>query len=251
VARRHESSQADQTLHEIEEGFDRLAAFVVRNRVALTIGVAVVLAAALGADLLRGHRERSNEAGAQALAEVRDEYLAAMGAQPGDLVVAEPANPEVGRQARETFVKRFEAVGQEHAGTSAGALAMLEAGNLHAELGAPHLAREAWQAGLDSVGSGTALEALLRERVARAEEDAGEWAAAAAAYERAGRIEDFPGRWQVLASAARCRIEAGEPEAALAILTELEAANVIDRVPAHTVARLRELRARLELQPRS
>jgi len=247
VARRQEPSQADQTLQEIEEGFDRLAAFVVRNRVALAAGVVAVLVVALGADLLRSHRERSNEAGAQALAEVRNEYLLAMGAQPGDLLVAEPANPEVGRKARETFVQRFETVGKEHAGTSAAALALLEAGNLHGELGAPHLARDAWQAGLDSAGSGTALEALLRERVARADEDAGEWASAAAGYERAGRIQTYPGRWQALASAARCRLEAGEPDAAVALLAELEAANVLDRVPAHAVARLRELRVRREL----
>jgi hypothetical protein len=248
VARRHETSQADETLHEIEEGFDRLAAFVVRHRAALAIAASAILAVALGADLLRGYRARSGEAAAEALAQVRNEYLQAMGAQPGDLLVAEPANPAVGRSARETFVKRFEEVGKEHAGTSAAALALLEAGNLHAELAAPHLAREAWQAGLDSAGSGTALEALLLQRVARADEDAGDWAAAAAGHERAGRIEDYPGRWEALAAAARCRIEAGEPDAAVALLAEIEAGNALDRVSPHTVTRLRELRARRDLR---
>jgi hypothetical protein len=247
VARRRDTpNQAEETLHEIEESFDRLARWVSENRIGLAVAVAVVLAVALGTDLYAGYRDRSQEAGAAALAEVRAEYLAAMGAQPGDLTVAEPANPAVGRTARETFVKRFETVGAEHEGTAAAALAMLEAGNLHEELGAPHLARDAWQAGLASAEPGTALEALLLERTARAHEDAGEWIEAAEAHERAGRVESYPGRWSALAAAARCRLEAGEPVVALALFAEIESAAVLDEIPAHTVARLRELRAARE-----
>lgn len=247
MARRQQTNQAEETLHEIEEGFDHFAAWVGKNRVALTVAAVVVLAVAAGADLYRGHRARTSDRAAEALAEVRGEYLAAMGAEPGALFFAEPANPEVGRKVRESFVGRFTEVGEAHAGTAAGALAMLEAGNLHAELGAPHLALDAWQAGLDSVEPGTPLAALLEERVARAREDAGEWSAAAEAHERAGRIAEYPGRWEALANAARCRIESGEPDAALALFAELETAAVLDQVPAHTVARLRELRARREL----
>lgn len=241
--RKHEPNQAEETLHEIEESFDRLARWVSENRIVLLAIAIAILGVALGSDLWAGYQARSGSAGAEALAEVRSEYLAAMGAQPGDLVAAEPANPQVARTTRETFVKRFEEVGEAHAGTAAASLALLEAGNLHEKLGAPHLAADAWQAALDSAESGSALEALLLSRMARAHEDAQEWAAAAAAHERAGRIEEYPGRWNALAAAARCRIEAGEPDAALALFAELEAAAVIDEVPAYTVARLRELRA--------
>lgn len=246
--RRNEPNQAEETLHEIEESFDRLARWVSENRIALAIATAAILGVALGADLYAGYEARSEAAGAAALADLRGQYLQAMGAQPDDIEVLEPANPEVARTTRETFVKRFEALGEEHSDTAAGALALLEAGNLHDALGAPHLALEAWQQGLAAADSGSALSALLLERMARAHEDAREWSEAADAHERAGQIEDFPGRWVALASAARCRIEAGQPDAALELFATLEEAAVLDEVPAYTVARLRELRATRELR---
>jgi hypothetical protein len=249
VARRHEENPADEALHQIEESFDRVSHWVSTNRVPLAIVAAVILVVAAGSDLYRTYRDRSSEEAAEALAEVRAGYLSAMGAEPGALVFAEPANPAVGQAAREKYVQEFEAVGREHAGDAAAALAMLEAGNLHEELGAPHLAMEAWQSGLASAPEGSGLEGLLLRRMARGHEEAGEWAAAAEAYERAGRIEDFPARWSALADAARCRAEAGEPDAALALLSELEAADVLERIPPYTVARLRELRAARERSP--
>lgn len=248
MARRQEPNQADETLHQIEESFDKVAHWASTYRVPLALIAFLVLAVAAGADFYRTHRAETNDEAAEALAVVRNEYLAAMGAEPGALFFNEPANPEVARAARERFVQEFEAVGREHAGSAAGAMAMLEAGNLHAELGAPHLAHDAWEAGLESAREGSNLEALLLQRLARAEEDAGEWESAAAYHERAGRIEDFPGRWNALADAARCRIEAGEPDAALALFAEIEAGQVVDQIPPPTVARLRELRASRELR---
>jgi len=251
VARHQEPNQAEETLHQIEESFDKVAHWVSERRVALAIVAVAVLATAAGADFYRSQRASAGDEAAEALAQVRGEFLAAMGAEPGALTFVEPANPEVARSARERFVKEFEAVGREHAGSSAAALAMLEAGNLHTELGAPHLAEEAWEAGLESAAKGSSLEALMLQRLARAREDAGEWAAAAEAHERAARNERYPGHWNALADAARCRLEAGDVDAALALLVELEAAEVLDRVPAHTVARLREARAARELAKNS
>jgi len=242
VARRQETNQADETLHQIEESFDRVAHWVSARRIPLAAAALAILALAAGSDLYHDRRSAGDDEAAEALAEVRSRYQSAMGAEPGALVFAEPANPEVARSARERFVKEFEAVGHEHAGSSAAALAWLEAGNLHQKLGAPHLAQDDWQAALESAGAGTDLEALLLQRMARAQEDAGDWKAAADSHERAAQNPEFPGRWHALADAARCRLEAGEPEAALALFTQLENADVLDRVPASTVARLRELK---------
>ena len=241
MARHHETNQADETLHQIEESFDRVAHWVSARRIPLALAALLVLAVAAGSDLYQERRSAGDDEAAEALAHVRADYLNAMGAEPGALVFAEPANPEIARSARERFVKQFEAVGHDHAGSSAAALALLEAGNLHEKLGAPHLAVDAWKAALESAGAGTDLEALLLQRMARAQEDAGDWKAAAEAHERAGRNPEYPGRWHALADAARCRLEAGEPDAALALFTEIQNADVLDRVPASTVARLREL----------
>ncbi|HKJ25785.1 MAG TPA: hypothetical protein VKB65_13245, partial [Myxococcota bacterium] len=97
MARHPEQNQADETLHQIEEGFDHMAHWVSENRVVLGAVVAAVLVLALGADLYRGHRDSEGEAAAAALAGVREEFLAAMGAEPGATVFAEPANPEIAR----------------------------------------------------------------------------------------------------------------------------------------------------------
>ncbi|MBW2313416.1 MAG: hypothetical protein JRH10_04420 [Deltaproteobacteria bacterium] len=247
MARRKEPNQADETLHQIEESFDKVAHWVSEKRIPLAIAAAVILAVAAGSDMLRSQRASAGNEGAAALAEVRTEFLAAMGAEPGALVFAEPANPAVAREARDRFAKEFEAVGREHEGSAASAMALLEAGNLHEQLGAPHLARDDWEAGLASAGSGTNLEALVLRRLARAQEDAGEWSAAAESHERAGRNSDYPGHWDALAAAARCRLEAGEIDAALALLAELENGEVLDRIAPPTVARLREARASRDL----
>jgi predicted negative regulator of RcsB-dependent stress response len=247
VARHQESNQAEETLHQIEEGFDKLAHWTSENRVVLAIVVGVVLLAAAGADLYRSHRESAGDEASAALAQVRSDYLAAMGAEPGAMTFVEPANPEVARSTRERFVKEFESVGHEHAGTTAGALALLEAGSIHQELGAPHLAEEDWQAGLESTPEGSSLRALILQRLARAKEDAGDWAAAAETHERAARIQDYPDHWTALADAARCYLDADDVDKALALFGELEAGEALDRVPAPTVARLREARAARQL----
>jgi len=248
---RRQHNPADETLHEIEEGFDRLARWASEHRIGLAAAALAILGMALALDLYRGWNEQSTEAAAAALAETRSAFMAAMGAQPGDVEIPEPANPEVAHRTRREYVERFEAVAEAHPGTPAAAVAYLEAGNLHEPLGAPHLALEAWRAGLEAAPEGSALQALLLQRLARSLEDEGAWTEAAEAHERAGRIEDFPGRWLAMADAARARAEAGQPDAALALFAEIEAAGAVDRIPAYVAARLRELRASRQLrQPR-
>ena len=245
---RHQPNQAEETLHEIEESFDKLAAFVSDNRIVVFAVAGAILLAALGYDRYEAFQVGKADRAAAALAEARDGYMRAMGAGPNDMVIAEPANPEIARSTREEYAKRFAEIGAEHAGTAAGSLAMFEAGELHEALGAPHLARDAWQAGIDSAEPGTALRALILVRLGRAFEDEGQWAEAAAAHLEAGRTESYPERWVALGNAGRCFIEDGQPDRALEILAELEAGAALERIPGHTAARLRELRASRNLE---
>ena len=107
MARHQEPNQAEEALHQIEEGFDKVASWAFANRVALGIGAALILVVAAGADFYRDHRVATGNEAAGALANVRDEFLAAMGAEPGALVFSEPANPDVAREARERFAQEI------------------------------------------------------------------------------------------------------------------------------------------------
>ncbi|NNL67593.1 MAG: hypothetical protein HKP30_15190, partial [Myxococcales bacterium] len=66
--RKHEPNQAEETLHEIEESFDRLAGWVSENRLLLLAVAIGILGIALGTDLWAGYQQRSGNAGAEALA---------------------------------------------------------------------------------------------------------------------------------------------------------------------------------------
>jgi thioredoxin-like negative regulator of GroEL len=59
----------------------------------------------------------------------------------------------------------------------------------------------------------------------------------------AGEIEEMPTRYQALGDAARCFAEAGDVKRALAIFERIETEAPDAALPAHTKARLLELRA--------
>jgi thioredoxin-like negative regulator of GroEL len=80
-------------------------------------------------------------------------------------------------------------------------------------------------------------------RLARALESQSRWEEAGIAHQQAGEIEEFPTRFQALGDAARCFVEAGEVERALAIFERIETEAPDVALPVHTRVRLLELRA--------
>jgi len=132
-------------------------------------------------------------------------------------------------------------VAREHAGTSAGALAWLKAGNLQAELGRLEAAAESFRRARDDA-QGTAIAALGSIRLANLAEERGDPATAAAAYEAAAQIESYPLRASALADAARCWIEAGDTTRALAAFQRLESEFPDETVPPQISALIAELR---------
>ena len=99
----------------------------------LLAGTAVVAAA-------RWWNERGEQQGSAAVAEARAGFLRAMGAEPGAVTFAEPANAETARKAREEYAARFGEAAAEHTGTAAAVEGWIETGNLREALGeAPEL----------------------------------------------------------------------------------------------------------------
>jgi tetratricopeptide (TPR) repeat protein len=166
-----------------------------------------------------------------------------MGAAPGSFEVVEPANPETGRQVRREFVTRFLEVADEHAGAASAVAARMEAAALQDQAGDREAALESWRRAADEAAGAGALEGLALVRLARALEARSLWEEAGIAHERAGGIEDLPTRFLALADAARCFAEAGDAERAVEIFERIEAEAPDATLPAHTEARLLELKA--------
>jgi tetratricopeptide (TPR) repeat protein len=242
MSRRSQTGAAG-TLEEIQSGGDRLAEWI-RDHLLIVVGVlVVVLAIAGGIQFSLSAGEKREMAASTALADVRGEYLDAMGAPAGSLEVPELANPEAGRRIRAEFAVRFAEVADAHAGTVSGALARLESGNLLAESGDLQGAGEVWQGLLAEAPRRDNLRGLILQRLAHADEDAGRWREAAERHEEASALPGFPLRHWALADAARCSAAAGENARALELYERLEALAPEIRLPEYQRAQRETLRA--------
>jgi hypothetical protein len=229
------------SLEALQSRSERLGEWISTNPMPILGSLGIILVLALIVGVVGSSREGSALAAADALAVAQRDYREAMGGDADSFEIVEPANPEAARTAREAGAAQLEAVIDEHSGSPAAALAALDLGERLIELGRPEHARTAWETAVDRTDG--PLAGLLLQRIAAEAEASGELADAAAAYARASEIDDYPLRYHALAESARLRAAAGEPEAAVALLQQLEADAPDYRLPDHVVARLRELRA--------
>ena len=244
MARRPDREQGVEAFEEIENLVERGARWVGDNPGPVLVAVAVILAVTAAVATTRWWNERTERRASEAVAEVRDGFLRAMGAEPGAISFSEPANAETARQAREQYAARFAEAASTHAGTAAAVEGWLEAGNLREALAEGDAALEAWQRAVTEAPADSALRGLALERLARGREAHGDFPGAAAAFEQAGAIEDFPLRYYAMTDAARTYALAGQRERAVALADRVEAEAPGLRLPEHVKARLAELRAR-------
>jgi tetratricopeptide (TPR) repeat protein len=242
VARKHSRNDAPETmLEEVASLGERLVAWVAAN--AVPVG-AVVVASLIGIGTYgvyqNLHKAREARA-ADALEQVRSDYLKAMGADPGAIDVPELANPKAQRQINEEYAVRFREVAADHEGTVAGVLAALELGNVLAATGDLESPLETWNTALAELPRGSSLRGVLLQRMAQAHEDAGRWSAAAARHEQAGGVKSFPLRYWSLADAARCYLAAGERERARVLFDQVAREAPDLRLPAHIRVLMREV----------
>lgn len=243
-ARDRKSSPHDApaiTLEALQSRGEKLAEWIGANPIPILGGLAAVLVFAAVVGIVQSVRADASEEAAIALATAQSDFRAAMGARPGELDIAEPANPDVARSARTTFAERFGQIAADFADQPVGALAAIEQGALQQELGQIDAAIATWSAAADRA-TGTARGMLLL-RAAAALESRGEPGEAAARYEAAASDPGFALRARALADAARCRADANESEAAIALLQRLESEAPDYAIPPHIAARVAELRA--------
>jgi tetratricopeptide (TPR) repeat protein len=229
------------SLEALQSRSERLGHWISENPTPILGTLVVILVVALVGGLVSSSQESAAIEAADELAGAQRAYRLAMGAEPAAIDIAEPANPEAARAAREAAVVDLRGLIEEHAGSPTAALAALHLGERLVELGRADEAVAAWQDASDRVGG--PLGGLLLQRIATQAEQAGRLSEAADAYARASEIADYPLRYQALAESARLRAAAGESAAAIELLQQLEADAPAYALPEHVAARLRELRA--------
>jgi len=228
---------------EIESRGEKIVEWVGSNA-KIVLGVAgglLVVAAIVG--YTSGRSERREQAASAAYAEVRADYLAAMGATPGAIVAPDLANPAAAARIREDFREKFAAVAESHPDTASGALASLERGDLVAAGGDSSAAREIWQAALGEVSATAPVAGLVYQRIGRSLEDASDWVAAAESHAAAAAIVDYTFRYWAMADAARCYAAAEQADKALEFFARIETEAPDFQLPDDVRVRMKELRA--------
>lgn len=234
---------AAETLRELEESGDRVAEWASENATTILATIAGILLLAGGIGLYVQAGEEARDEAANDLALATTQYRTAMGADPVAGPIPEPANPELAESTRSEFVGRFAEVARAHPGTTAGAVAWLEAGQLQTELGKLEAAAESFARARDGAAD-SAIAAIAQTRLANLAEGRGDPATAAAAYEDAAAIEAYPLRAAALADAARCWAQAGNADRALDTFRRLETEYPDEPVAPPVAALVAELRAR-------
>jgi tetratricopeptide (TPR) repeat protein len=243
VARKAKHPDPAEAIAEIESMGERAIEWVGDNAKAVLSVVVICLLLAGGYGYFDAVKTRRENAASEALAEIRDGYLMAMGASPGALEVPEPANPAAAEPVWLEYGERFGALAQEYPGTAGAAIARLEQGNLVAAAGDEAGAIEIWRSAIARLSGSSPLAGVLHQRIGQALENAGDWVAAAQAYEAAAAIGAYTFRHWAMADAARCYLVAGQPEKALQHSARLESEAPDLQLPDYLRAQLRELSA--------
>lgn len=239
--KKHPEEESILTLEALQGRTERLGEWVSKNPTPILGSIGTILVLALVIGLIASSRNDAAREAAESLAQARRDYRVAMGASPSSIDIAEPANPEAARRAREGAVIELGLVVDEYPGTPTAALAALDLGDLLIGLDRPEEAIAIWQAGAEATDN--ALRGMLLVRAAAQLDEAGQLLEAAEAYTSASEIDEYPLRYQALAEAARVRAAAGEDEAAVAMLQQLETDAPDFPIPDHIAMLLRELRA--------
>ena len=241
MARKAKHSDPAEAIAEIESMGEQAIEWIGENAKVVLSVVVICLLLAGGYGYFDAVKTRRENAASEALAEIRDGYLMAMGASPGALEVPESADPAAAGAVRQEYGERFEAVAQEYPGTAGAAIARLEQGNLVAAAGDEAGAIEIWRAAIARLSGSSPLAGVLHQRIGQALESAEDWEAAAEAYEAAAAIGAYTFRHWAMADAVRCYLMADRPEKALEHSARLESEAPALQLPDYLRARLREL----------
>lgn len=241
MANRNLPAPPHELVEDLDTVFERAASWVAANPRPVIALLATVLAIGLAVSITAWVRDRSAQRAQAEIAGLYAGYLEAMGAPTGAYEAPEPANPELGRKARDEFAAKLLAASLAHEGSAAAAEGRLQAAELLERNGDADGAFAARKLAAENAPSRTPVRAIALARYAVALESKGETEAAAEALEQAGAIES-PGQALMLADAARVNAALGKREHAIELFERAEEIG-IEAVPPHIKDRIAELRA--------
>ncbi|MFI5317687.1 MAG: tetratricopeptide repeat protein [Myxococcota bacterium] len=186
----------------------------------IMIGAAVVLViGAISAGIFEWQR-RTREAEQSELARIEARFAEAMGANPGEYFVPEPANAEQATKAREAALAEFDAFIAQHANRPLAAIAGIKAAELEVDLGRLDAADARLAKLCESLDPTDARRAIALRLRGYTLDQKGDTLAGAQAYEAGAKIEAYPPRALLWISAGDAYARANAPERAIAAYRE-------------------------------
>jgi predicted negative regulator of RcsB-dependent stress response len=150
------------------------------------------------------------------LARIEARYTAAMGANPGELYISEPANADQAKAARETAIGELDAFIAAHGESEGSSLAAIRAAELEIDLQKNDAAAARLDALVQSLDGDDPRRAVALRLRGYLFDAKGEPLAAAESYEAAAKVESYPPRGLAWIAAGDCFARANQPERAVA-----------------------------------
>jgi len=247
---KHTTHHAGETLDELQSAADRLGMFIQSNLRAVVAAIVVLLLIAGALSLFLASRRKADTNASIALADARADYLEAMGAPAGSLEVPELANPDAAKRIREEYLARYNEIADAHQGTVSGALARLEAAELQMRAKENDAALETLRKARAQAPKNPALQGVILQREAQVLEQAERFAEAADLHEEAAGLDGYPLNDYALADAARCRVVAGELDAARDLYARLDVEAPNLQLPDYQRMQKRELTGEKPAEPK-
>jgi len=195
-------------------------------------------------------RRRAVEQEESDLARIEARFTAAMGANPGEYFVPEPANAEQATKAREAALAELDGFIAKYAGRPLAALAGIKAAEMEVDLGRLDAAAARLAKVVESLDANDPRRAIALRLRGYALDQKGETLAAAEAYEAGAKVEAYPPRALLWISAGDCFSRANAPDRAIAAYREALSASPELAEQEQIVQRIGIEQARLDAAPK-
>jgi len=213
------------------------------------IGLGVlVVCVAIGAVVWEVAKSRRTAASAE-LAAIEAGFVSEMGSEPSAAMIAEPANPEQAKKAREAALAKFDAFAQAHGNSDLARDARLRSGELEVDLRQLDAADTRLAALIAELGDRDPRKAMALGLRGYVLEELDRPKEAAPLYEAGGAIESYPPRALLWLTAARTHMRLGEHESALKALDRAIEAEADLETDPEVASMRREVQAEIAQSP--
>jgi predicted negative regulator of RcsB-dependent stress response len=218
------------------------------GREIMVAGGIVLLVAAIAAGIFEWRRQKA-EAMETELARIEARFTSAMGANPGEYFVPEPANAEQATKAREAALVELDAFIAKSGAGELAAIAGVKAAEIEVDLGRLDAAEARLGKLAESLGASDPRRAIALRLRGYALDQKGDPMAAGEAYEAGAKIEAYPPRALLWISAGDAYARANAPERAIAAYREALATSPEISDQERVVQRIGVQQAKLDAAP--